>query len=654
MFAARFDPSQVYDSASGAASGDGVVRGKTDFIKKRKLSISSEDEQESEQESSDGSSQDESDNGSSSEESSDESSVGSSESASEVEVENENENDEDSMDVDNDGDDDSTVAPKKHTSIMHRFQKSTSKSRATGKGESEESEEEDNNGEIVPLNDIKPLPQPSLPHDKKLSSLSAANRNLDWLTKPIFYDIQNTKPFKDLQPSINPLIIKNLEVYLKTNNAFSVQIACIELLLKDLNKNKISPSFQGDLLCNASTGSGKTLAYLVPILQLLHDIKITGKLIAIILVPTRPLIQQLLTTINLLLKNFKRNINIVSFKNDGSIREEAEKLKSNKPDIIISTPGRLVEHLGNLNLANLRFLVIDEADRLLNQSFQNWCDLLINKIEKEQNLINFKIYNKFQLKVQKLIFSATLTTDSGKLSHLNLQKPRLIVVNNEKTLVNELYQLPLNLKECYIRFNSGLEFYKPLILLKFLLDYTNFDNFGLKFNFNNNILIFVKSNENSLRLTRLLEIMNQNLNEGKKLIIKSINSNLSILERSKILKNFEENKINILVSTDLISRGINLLNIKTVLNYDLPVSSKEYIHRVGRTSRANNFGFTINFIFGLGEWKWLSKTCLFNNQINRNETETEPGFELDLTDMEKQIYENSLKELENEVYNSGK
>lgn len=539
------------------------------------------------------------------------------------------------------------LVPTKHSSILKRFQKSVNRSVDEEVEEIQENEE---------TQDLAPLPQPELPHDTRLSSLSSLNSNLDWLTKPIYYQTDITKNLNELSPTVNPKLVDNLKRNFEIETAFSVQVSVIETVLKDVEKNTISPNFQGDLLLNASTGSGKTLLYCIPVVQALMD-RVVPRLRCIILVPTKPLIQQVRTTLFNLCKGI--DLNIMSFKNDMSIKDELNKYKTINPDIIISTPGRLVEHLPDLDLTYLRFLVIDEADRLLNQSFQNWCNLLISKLEKEQSS-----QQGWSLKCSKLIFSATLTTNSEKLSHLHLLKPRLIIINDHNELVNELYQLPPRIKECYVRLNTGLSFYKPLILFKFLNDYQNEDDQGNKFKFNKNILIFTKSNESCLRLTSLLQKIGSKY--GKDLRICGINSNMKLQERTNNLKKFERNEIDILISTDLMSRGINLMNIQCVLNYDLPLSSKEYIHRIGRTARANNFGMSVSFIFGLGEWKFISKKCLFNKVINRNGKEVhkinvlrrtseiaedkEPGFQLEIEEFEKKIYEDCLKSLESEVF----
>ena len=331
------------------------------------------------------------------------------------------------------------------------------------------------------------------------------------------------------------------------------------------------------------------------------------------------------------------NLSIVGLKNDISIKEESERLKKLVPDVIISTPGRLVEHLNlnSISLASLRFLVIDEADRLLNQSFQNWSLVLTSKIEEQQK---HDITKRWSLKVQKLVFSATLTTDAGKLAILNFYKPRLIIVNDTQQLVNEMFSVPSLLSEFIILYGVAKNSLKPLILAKFLVSQDKLFN----------VLIFTKSNESCIRLAKLLQLIMDALsiliNVG---FINSTNNRTSI--RARILKDFSHQKVNILIATDLIARGIDLTTITDVVNYDLPNSSREYVHRVGRTARAENPGNAYNFVFGKGEQKWFNT---FSKDIGRGDKAVEP-FELKLsdviTDHDEEIYLKALMDLQEQA-----
>lgn len=433
--------------------------------------------------------------------------------------------------------------------------------------EEEEEEEED-----VEMQDLVPMPQPELPKDERLVSSEA--KDLDWLATPQYVSPKDTKPFKEM--NLSETMLKNLKSA-GFEEAFSVQKAVIDTLLKDATKNRIAPDFQGDLLVNASTGSGKTLAYLVPLIEVLRT-RVVPRVRAIVLVPTRLLITQVTATLLSLSKG--TSLSIVSLSNDLPITVEGKKITENVPDIIVTTPGRLVDHItsGSLNLEALRYLVIDEADRLIREVYHDWSSILISKLPCSGP--------SWRLKTQKLIFSATVSTDAGKLAALDFERPRLIVVNERAELVQELFTVPPTLKEHICGFSGNQVGEKPLLLAKFL---------ALKRH--SSVLVFVKTTEASIRLAKLLQELLPQLHSV--LSVKFMNStNNKGLIRKRIFSDFESRKINVLVATDIIARGLDLNNVEAVINYDLPSSAREYVHRVGRTARANQPGSAYSFCFG--------------------------------------------------------
>ncbi|GMM32415.1 putative ATP-dependent RNA helicase [Martiniozyma asiatica (nom. inval.)] len=508
----------------------------------------------------------------------------------------------------------------------------------------------------IPLQNVQPLPQPALPKDRKLYSQAIKNQSLDWLTKPAYYSPETTKPFEEFEPSIDPTILTNLIKEFQVKKAFSVQITLIQELLKDLKRQLLDPTPRGDYLINAATGSGKTLAYLIPIIQSILNRKIKDSGVkCIIIVPTRPLVNQVYSDALKLTKG--TDIVIRALRGDVSVAEEGNRLM-NELDILITTPGRLMEHIEIISLKSLRFLVVDEADKLLNQSFQGWCDSLIGRIEEEYSN-GSGLDKRFKLRCTKLILSATLTTSSEKLSYLRLFKPRLVVVNESEGLVNELYQLPIKLNEFLMKVPEGLSLYKPLILLRFFNWISNVDNSS----WSTHGLVFTKSNEATIRLTRLLNLLSKS-QSFKVPNILHISSTMKNSERQKILKQFDQNG-GILISTDLLSRGINFNSIQFVINYDLPGSTKEYVHRIGRTARGGNEGRAITFCFGDGDFKWFKKIVYSGGVINRNKKEIEEvkfvksenmphdgesqhAFPIDITDSDKEQYQQSLDILQKE------
>lgn len=604
MFSQRYDPLAEENNGSRPAdSGFGVS------LKKRKLSDDeSSDEEEEEEET------DESEHESSQDE--------------DINEEEPEEEDEDTNKVDDNMEIDlqPEVDPDyihKHQAIFNKFKQSTESE--TIEQDKEEDGEEDAN---IEQHSLVPLPQPALPRDRKLSSVSTHTKNLDWLTKPQYASPLDKKAFTDFK--LSSFMIKNLEK-MGFTEAFSVQISVLNMMLPENEAQKLKPDRVGDILVNASTGSGKTLAYLIPIIESLYR-RVVPRVRVIILVPTKPLINQVKST--LLQLSSGTNLQIAALKNDVSINDEKDLLTKSVPDIIVSTPGRLVEHLLNdsINLSSLQYLIIDEADRLLNQSFQNWSNVLLDKIDSQINIAEV-----WKLSVQKLVFSATLTTDAGKLSSLKFYNPRLIIVNDSKQLVNEIFTVPVTLSEFKIHLGVAKNSLKPLILTKFLISTNKLSN----------VLIFTKSNESSIRLTELLTSLFQKLSINLKIaFINSTNNRTSI--RSKILKQFSNQEVNILITTDLIARGIDVASITDVINYDLPNSSREYVHRVGRTARANQVGYAYSFCFGKGENSWFNKLA---HEVSRSKEVENVDLNVKelISDRDEEIYQQALHELQQQA-----
>lgn len=512
--------------------------------------------------------------------------------------------------------------PKKFDSVFSRFQQTISLQDKLISQQQEQQSIEDNYilnvDDQKTSHDLTQIPQPeriypTLSKDTdKNSAESLAIGKIDtafMLTKRIYYDKEMIKPFdyfkSDLDPRLLDNIIKNF-----SNTTFPIQTSMWTNILPQINSLlKVSKkNFTrriGDQLINASTGSGKTLAYSVPLIQSLVNRK-CNKLRAIVLVPTRLLINQVGDTLLKLLN--RTNLLVMMTNLDKSLREEHERLLKTEPDILIVTPGRLVDHLNlkSINLSNLKFLILDEADRLLNQSFQNWCSELLNHLSVDKTKIDPLPGN-----VIKMVFSATLTTNTGKLHDLDLYNPKLYMMNSVK-----LYNLPINLKEYNIKIGTAKSIYKPLLLFKLIDSTIVKKNTDESLSSTKKILIFIKSNEAAIRLKSLLSIITESFsNSITDFSVDSINSNNTKLINKRILQKFasinRNNSVNnpdthknvtqILITTDLMSRGIDINNITDVINYDLPISSQQYVHRCGRTARANNMGDVYNILVGKGE-----------------------------------------------------
>lgn len=476
----------------------------------------------------------------------------------------------------------------KHSSLLRRFQQ-TLLLQADLKSDGSVSTQPSNVDSRV-VHNLSPIPQPKKVKDTPLKPTdSIYHKTIAWnsVTK-IYYDNTMIKDFDEYENVLDGKLLDNIKktFSLKT---FPIQTSIFDSILPRLtfastiNKTRFTRQV-GDILVNASTGSGKTLAYSVPIIQCLKT-RVVNRLRALIIVPTKILIYQVYECLSKL--NEGSSLHIAMSKLDNSMKEEHTKFLQNCPDILIITPGRLVDHLQleSFSLKSLKFLVLDEADRLLNQSFQNWNYTLLSRIKTDKS-------DDLPGNLIKMVFSATLTTNTEKLHSLQLHNPKVFIRENVK-----LFSMPKKLQEYNVPIPTSKSVLKPFVLLKILAELTCSDK-------SDRLLIFVKSNEASIRLAALLKIMMaKNIIPGLTFNVSSINSNNNKGENKRLIQEFSENNDikSVLVSTDVMSRGIDINDISHVINYDLPISSRQYVHRCGRTARANMSGVALNMLVGKGE-----------------------------------------------------
>lgn len=419
---------------------------------------------------------------------------------------------------------------------------------------------------------------------------------------------------------------------------FAVQTALLPFLLplRPMDRQLYLPyNPPRDVCVSAPTGSGKTLAYALPIIELLST-RVVTRLRALIVLPTRDLVLQVRETFDALAKG--RGLQIGTATGQHSFAHEQSQLVGNqstrlaggssKVDILICTPGRLMDHLNgtsNFTLQHLRFMVIDEADRLLAQSFQDWlAQVLAATRPPRQTPSGFPIADLAELNTypdavapafaqlhpfmdiptfymerkesscQKLLFSATLTRDPGKIAALDLRDPKYFIVQGNKgdsepvNLVMEKFTMPATLKEHMI-VCEGSE--KPLVLYHLVLAHNVV-----------NALVFTKSAESTTRLVQLFNFLEQARQQPQKqdssgsanpptpIRVQAYSSDLPVGERKILLEQFKAQEVQILVCSDLISRGIDISHVSHVVSYDVPVDMRKYVHRVGRTARAGRAG----------------------------------------------------------------
>ena len=476
----------------------------------------------------------------------------------------------------------------KHTNILKRFKQTVTLKDDTEPEESQEKEE------IEELHDLGPIPQPEKTYLPKVKR-NIMNESWSHLNK-IYYTMEDAVTWDDIYKKdklINKTIYENITNSFNFDKTMPIQTVILKKYLKSLKKN-YSISKQnytlksGDVLVNSFTGSGKTLSYLIPIIEILMNRKI-NKLRCIIVLPTQILIQQVYLTLNKLIKN--SNLIITTTKANISLKEEIEKFKNLNMDILITTPGRLVDHLvkNSISLDDLKFLVLDESDKLLNQNYQDWLNIIMKNIKS--NIIKF-------------IVSATLTKNIEKLNLLKLNPIRtnlfLMKDKNENNDNNGVYQLPRNINEYSLTIKFKNSIFKPLYLKKLIEMIVNTNK-------ENRILIFVNSNQSSLKLYPLLKALLVNYN------IFNINNNNTKLQNKQNLQSFNDLNNTILITTDLMSRGIDL-NITSIINYNIPISSQQYVHRIGRTSRGidKNIGNIYNIFIGNDDYKFFANKIEVN------------------------------------------
>lgn len=329
--------------------------------------------------------------------------------------------------------------------------------------------------------------------------------------------------------------------------------ACSKLGYKeptDIQKEAIPIALEKDVIGLAQTGSGKTAAFALPILQKLFQDP--QPFFACVLVPTRELAFQISQQFEALGSTIGARSAVIV----GGMDMMSQSIAiSKKPHVIICTPGRLIDHLENtkgFNLKQLKFLVMDEADRLLDMDFGPEIEKILKVIPRQRST---------------LLFSATMTSKVEKLQRASLVNPVKVSVDTKYTTVSTLQQsylfFPFKHKEVYL-----------VYLLNELAGQTT--------------IVFTLTCNSAQKLALMLR------NLGFSAIC--LHGQMSQTKRLGALGKFKAGGRNILIATDVASRGLDIAGVDIVINYDVPGSSKDYVHRVGRTARAGKAGKSITFV----------------------------------------------------------
>ena len=309
-----------------------------------------------------------------------------------------------------------------------------------------------------------------------------------------------------------------------------------------------------DLIASAQTGTGKTAAYLLPIIEKISSgVLDKNRVNALILVPTRELAQQ----VDQLMAGFAYYLNITWIAifggNDGVAFSQQQKALKDGCDIVVATPGRLISFLRtcNIDFSAIDMLVLDEADRMLDIGFYD--DIM-------------EIVKYINHKCQTLLFSATYPKTVEKLVMKILHNPEQVKISVSKPadgISQNIFLVNDDLKQKLLCAIAKSQSWKKTI-------------------------IFASSKQNVKDLYKQLIRLNFN--------VAQIHSDLDNNTRSEVILNFKNGKVDLLVATDVVARGIDIENVEVVVNYDVPSHPEDYVHRVGRTARAGATGVAYTFV----------------------------------------------------------
>ncbi|MDR1003740.1 MAG: DEAD/DEAH box helicase [Prevotellaceae bacterium] len=309
-----------------------------------------------------------------------------------------------------------------------------------------------------------------------------------------------------------------------------------------------------DLIAVAQTGTGKTAAYLLPIINQLSEGKYPEDAInCVVMAPTRELAQQ----IDQQMEGFSYFMPVSSVAvyggNDGILFEQQKRGLTLGADVVIATPGRLISHLslGYVDLSRVSFFILDEADRMLDMGFYDDIMQIAKFLPKER---------------QTIMFSATMPAKIQQLAETIMHNPaevKLAVSRPADKILQSAYL-------CYENQKLG-------IIRSLFADEVP-----------DRVIIFGSKKLKVKEIAKALKAMKLNVGE--------MHSDLEQSQREDIMQRFKAGRVNILVATDIVARGIDIDDIKLVINYDVPNDNEDYVHRIGRTARANHDGVAITFV----------------------------------------------------------
>ncbi len=299
----------------------------------------------------------------------------------------------------------------------------------------------------------------------------------------------------------------------------------------------------------AQTGTGKTAAFVIPMVERLAGVQV-GPPRGLILAPTRELAIQIQTTVDQLGR--RRRVFATTIVGGADMQAQVRALRQ-RPDIIVATPGRLLDHMwnGNINMAALQIVVLDEADRMLDMGFAPQINQILDALPEER---------------QTLLFSATIPTDLAHLARVSVKNPVRVTVAKPATPASGITQM--------LHHTTSED--KTALLLRLLNEQGG------------SVLVFTRTKHRADRVGRTLE------QRGHRVAV--LHGNHGLSARRRALEGFRRGQYRILVATDIAARGIDVANIEHVINYDLPNCPEDYVHRIGRTARMEAVGRASSFV----------------------------------------------------------
>lgn len=338
-----------------------------------------------------------------------------------------------------------------------------------------------------------------------------------------------------------------------------------------------------DVIASAQTGTGKTAAFLLPLINNIISAPIDhNSITALIIVPTRELAVQIAQHMEGLSYFTSVSSIAVYGGGDGNAFVQEKKALSAGADVVVCTPGKMISHInmGYVKLQGLKYLVLDEADRMLDMGFYD--DIM-------------RIINALPAKRQNLLFSATMPHKIRDLARKILHQP--VEINISLSKPNEkIVQL------AYMVYDT-----QKIPLVKHILLSKNFDS----------VLVFCSSKISVKQLTRDLK--------RTSLAVEEIHSDLEQEKREEVLMHFKSGRLKVLVATDILSRGIDIDNIGLVINYDVPHDGEDYVHRIGRTARAAAEGSAITFVSVKEQRKFAAIEKLLGKPVPKGEVPEQFG-----------------------------